>query len=116
MSEPSPILAAELRLAGVGAGAGDALGAPTASGTAQALSVALETGLDDPRGAVRTYAAKRAGVQLSEAGDGTVSLAVSDGEVLIAFDADGQIERLAFSMGADAAPRRGFWARLFGRG
>ena len=121
MSESSPILAAELRLAGVSVGsdarAGEgALGVPTASATAHALSAALEAGLDAPRAALRSYADERGGVQLSDNDDATVSLAVSDGEVLIAFADDGQIERLAFTMGADAAPRSGFWARLFGRG
>ena len=114
MPAESAILATERRL--WAETAGDApLEAPTASGTARALSETLAAGeLDDHLAAVRVYAAERDDVTLTE--DGSIlTLALSDGEVLIELDEQQRIGRLAFSMNAHDLPRRGFWARLFGR-
>lgn len=114
MAPESPILAAERLLHAEEHGA-DELPAPTASTTAHALSEALAAGeLDDHIDALRAYAAEREGATLTEDGH-VLTLTLSDGEVLVEIGDERRIGRLAFSMTPLDRPRRGFWARLFGR-
>lgn len=114
MTAESVILATERRLWS-DARADAPLPAPTASDTARALSEALSSGaIDDHLAAVRDYAAQRDGAALTEEG-AILSLALTDGEVLIELDDEQRIGRLAFSMNADDLPRPGFWSRLLRR-